>query len=308
MAFFKFRFPGQDDQAHHNNDSPHESLEALRKRVKHRLIGSGVLVLIAVIGFPLVFDTQPRPVGLDIPIDIPDKSKTAVNVAPAPLKSDKKSALVDKNSDQGVSTSNSQVSNKGSDLTTGSSEPKSSPSNPVTATAAIVGSQGAAAPQAVSSAASPATAPPPVPLSVPAPSKTSVGPSSGPNANSTPPSRSSDLKNTPVNARAALDAKEEIVPTAKTQPSNNKSTASEAPAVQKEDRFVIQVGAYSDEQKVKEIREKLEKAGLHTYTQVVEKDGRKIRIRIGPFTSKEDANRQLQKVKSLNLQPNLLTL
>ena len=94
----------------------------------------------------------------------------------------------------------------------------------------------------------------------------------------------------------------------KTQATSAKSPNSESASNQKDERFVIQVGAYSDEQKVKEIREKLEKAGLHTYTQVVEKDGKKIRIRIGPFTSKEDANRQLQKVKNLNLQPNLLTL
>jgi DedD protein len=105
-----------------------------------------------------------------------------------------------------------------------------------------------------------------------------------------------------------LDAKEEIVSSSKSSSVGAKSSSSETSASQKEDRFVIQVGAYSDEQKVKDIREKLEKAGLHTYTQTVEKDGKKTRIRIGPFTSKDEANRQLQKVRSLNLQPNLLTL
>jgi DedD protein len=105
-----------------------------------------------------------------------------------------------------------------------------------------------------------------------------------------------------------LDVKEEIVSSSKPQATPSKSTSSDSSSVQKEDRYIIQVGAYTDEQKVRDIREKLEKAGLHTYTQVVEKDGKKIRIRIGPFSSKEDANRQLQKVRSLNLQPNLLTL
>jgi DedD protein len=31
--------------------------------------------LVGVIGFPLLFDTQPRPIAVDIPIEIPDKAK-----------------------------------------------------------------------------------------------------------------------------------------------------------------------------------------------------------------------------------------
>lgn len=307
MAFFKFRFPGQDDQAHHNNDSPHESLEALRKRVKHRLIGSGVLVLIAVIGFPLVFDTQPRPVGLDIPIDIPDKAKTAANVAPTPLKSDKRAILVDKNQDQGNDSSSSQNPSKGADLA------KSSQDNVVAGSSSNASGSAGATPLAPSPSALATPTPVTAPAQTSTPSALTASGSSKSSANSpanasSASSRSSESKSAPVNTRATLDAKEEIVPPSKTQSSNSKTTSSETTSTQKDDRFVIQVGAYSDEQKVKEIREKLEKAGLHTYTQVVEKDGKKIRIRIGPFTSKEDANRQLQKVKSLNLQPNLLTL
>ena len=274
MAFFKFRFPGHDEQAHHANDTPHESLEALRKRVKHRLIGSGVLVLIAVIGFPLVFDTQPRPVGLDVPIDIPDKTKTPVNVAPTPLKSDKKSVASEKS--QAVESANAPHAE-----------------NSVKALPEPVAS---ALPVPVPSAAQ---------VQAPAPASSSTQKSTPSNA-ATP--RTTEVKNAQVSARTTLDAKEEIVSSSKSQSAGAKSTSSEASSSQKEDRFVIQVGAYSDEQKVKDIREKLEKAGLHTYTQVVDKDGKKIRIRIGPFTSKEEANRQLQKVRSLNLQPNLLTL
>ena len=47
----------------------------MRRRARHRLIGAGVLVLIGVVGFPLLFDTQPRPVAVDIPIEIPDRNK-----------------------------------------------------------------------------------------------------------------------------------------------------------------------------------------------------------------------------------------
>ena len=73
MAFFKFR-KGGEDQA--STVPQPESVEVMRKRAKHRLIGAVVLVLAGVIGFPLLVDKQPRPVAVDIPIEIPDKNKT----------------------------------------------------------------------------------------------------------------------------------------------------------------------------------------------------------------------------------------
>ena len=72
MAFFKFRSSDPEAQA---PASAAESLDVLRQRARQRLVGAAALVVAGVIGFPLVFDTQPRPVALDIPIDIPDKDK-----------------------------------------------------------------------------------------------------------------------------------------------------------------------------------------------------------------------------------------
>ena len=72
MAFFKFRKGGDE----HATPAPApESLEAMRRRARHRLIGASVLVLVGVVGFPLLFDSQPRPIAVDIPIEIPDKTK-----------------------------------------------------------------------------------------------------------------------------------------------------------------------------------------------------------------------------------------
>lgn len=79
MAFFKFR-KGGDDQT--TAAAPPESIEALRKRARHRLIGTAILVLIGVIGFPLLVDKQPRPIEVNIPIEIPDKDKVKPLVAP----------------------------------------------------------------------------------------------------------------------------------------------------------------------------------------------------------------------------------
>jgi DedD protein len=55
------------------------SIEEVRRRARHRLIGAAVLVLLGVIGFSLLFDTQPRSLPVDIPIVIPSKGP-----APAP--------------------------------------------------------------------------------------------------------------------------------------------------------------------------------------------------------------------------------
>src|SRR6185436_2444261 len=78
MALFKFRKAADEAPP-----SPRqaESVEAMRRRARHRLIGAVVLILVGVIGFPLLFDTQPRPIAVDIPIEIPDRNK----VKPLPL-------------------------------------------------------------------------------------------------------------------------------------------------------------------------------------------------------------------------------
>src|SRR5215218_593753 len=72
MALFKLRKKVDEPVA---AASPAESIEAMRRRARHRLVGAVVLVLAGVIGFPLLFDTQPRPVAVDIPIEIPDRNK-----------------------------------------------------------------------------------------------------------------------------------------------------------------------------------------------------------------------------------------
>ena len=50
-------------------------------------------------------------------------------------------------------------------------------------------------------------------------------------------------------------------------------------------------------------------AGLKTYTQVLEtKDGRRIRVRVGPFAGKSEADKAAEKIKKLNLPAATLSL
>ena len=51
--------------------APADAVQQARTRARQRLIGAVVLLAIGIIGFPLVFETQPRPIPVDVPIEIP---------------------------------------------------------------------------------------------------------------------------------------------------------------------------------------------------------------------------------------------
>jgi len=72
---------------------------------------------------------------------------------------------------------------------------------------------------------------------------------------------------------------------------------------------VVQVGSFAEETRAREARAKLERAGLKNYTQAVEtKEGKRIRVRAGPFASKAEAERAAEKIKKLDLPASVLSL
>lgn len=252
MAFFKFRLPGQATSEPQGNtsNSPAESVDAMRRRARHRLIGASVLVVLGVVGFPVLFDTQPRPVAVDIAVDIPDRAtaKPLVDTStPKPL-----------SASAGLDAKEEVVDTK--------AEAKPEAKVEVKPEVAVAGVAGAAAVAAVVPKA--AAKPEPVKAE--------------------------------VKAEAKTDAKTDAKPEAKAaKPADSKDAG----------RFVVQAGTFSDEAKLREVRSKLEKAGISTYTQVIEgKDGRRVRVRVGPFTSRDEADKVARKIKQLSLQPQVLTL
>ena len=253
MAFFKFRKSNDETSA-----APllPDSLEAMRRRAKYRLIGSAVLVLIGVVGFPLLFDKQPRPISVDMPIDIPDRNKAK----PLPLPAT--AAVV-------------------------------APVAPVSASAIIEEKQ---LPEAASIAQ---VAPKLV-------AKTEAAP-----AHKLPEKAAEKHADKPVVAAPPAAATK---PVAKVDESEKVKALLNGQGIDKATeavvgRYVVQVGAFSDPAKAREARLKLEHAGLKTYTHVAEtKDGSRIRVRVGPFTSKAEADKAAQKVKALKLAAAVLTL
>ena len=61
-----------------------DAVAAARTRARRRLIGAAVLLGIGVVGFPLLFETQPRPVPVNIPIEIPRKEGAPALAPPGP--------------------------------------------------------------------------------------------------------------------------------------------------------------------------------------------------------------------------------
>jgi DedD protein len=254
MAFFKSRKAGDDAGA---SPRQSESIEAMRRRARHRLIGAAVLVLAGVIGFPLLFDTQPRPVAVDIPIEIPDRTKV-------------KPLAVPRAEAQGP-------------VTVASAAPP--------AVVAAVPAAPVALPKAEDKpAAVPEPAPAPVAVAKPQP-KAEPRPEPKAVAKAEPVKAASPDDG--AKARALLEGK----------------PPAESGAATAEGRFVVQVGAYADPAKARETRLRVEKAGLKTYTHVAEtKDGKRIRVRVGPFANRSEADKAAEKIKGLDLPAAILTL
>ena len=73
---------------------------------------------------------------------------------------------------------------------------------------------------------------------------------------------------------------------------------------------MVQVGAWTDAARLREVRRKLEAAGFKTYTQEArDKDGKPTtRVRIGPFASQDEARKAGDTIKKMNLPVGILKL
>lgn len=276
MAFFKFR-KGGDEQP--TPPTVSESVEAMRRRARHRLVGAAVLVLIGVVGFPLLFDSQPRPIAVDIPIEIPDKGKVRPLGAPAlPAATQASGVVIEEREESAPATA-------------AASQPK----------VALAETKVAAAkPEAKPESKAETKADAKVPTKAEAKPETKPAEKiiTEKAAEAQPAGKSADA----AKAQALLDGK--AAPEAKaTDKKAEKKPAADA------GRFVVQVGAYNEHAKLQEARSKVEKAGFKTYTQVVgAKDSQRTRVRIGPFASKAEAQKAADKLKKLNLPAAILEL
>jgi DedD protein len=74
-------------------------------------------------------------------------------------------------------------------------------------------------------------------------------------------------------------------------------------------RYVVQIGAFSDVPAAREVRLKAERAGVKTYTQeVTVNGGKRIRVRVGPYGNKADADKAVDTLRKAGMTSALLTL
>ncbi|MDO8902947.1 SPOR domain-containing protein [Hydrogenophaga sp.] len=233
---------------------PPQSIEAVRRRARHRLIGASILVLVGVVGFSLLFDTQPRPIAVDIPIEIPSKA------APLAPEAGARTAVAEP---AATSLRNSVEASERAQEEPVAAAPVQAPApaaRPVTAAVTAP----ADPPRVLAPAPAPAPAPPP------------------------------DVPSIARNAAPVPSA-----PAAALVGSDGSATV----------RLVVQVGAFAEPARAREVRQKIEAAGLKTYTHVAEtSEGPRIRVRLGPFSSQAEADRVAARVKALGYPARILTL
>ena len=219
-----------------------------RTRARQRLAGAGVLLVIGVVGFPILFETQPRPLPMDTPI-LQTRSEPLATEKPAPPPRPTAAALPAlPPADAGVEAAPAAPTSK-PEVSAASSAPTSSPaSSPTNVPASLPGRAPARAPAAAAAL----------------------------------------LVAAPLPAAAA---------------------GSEPAAASTANRFVVQVGAFTDANALREVRQRVEKLGFKTYTQVIESDaGARTRVRIGPYATREEADAASTKLKRAGLTPNVLAL
>ena len=332
MAFFKFRQRGQPQpeptrgRGRKNEPAapgPQETIDTLRRRARHRLIGAAVLVGLAIIGFPLLFDTQPRPVAVNAPITIPDKDKVAPLRTPDPVPA--AASLGER--EEMVSGA---VAPRGGERTASASAAAVAPARRASAEKPAAPTRDARPDAAAADARAKAEEAARLKAEEAARAKAAQAKREE-QAKAAQARRDDDRSQAQTDAQAkreeAARAKREQEARAKREselrakreeaararavlegrgtPSADKPAAADA----KGGRFIVQVGAFADDSAVREARQKAERAGVKTYTQTVETSaGKRTRVRAGPFSSREDADKAAGALKKAGLGGSVLSL
>lgn len=291
-----------------------ESVESMRRRARHRLIGAAVLVAAGVVGFPLLFDTQPRPVAKDVPIELPERSApkpadaAAVAVAPA----------------VGASASGAGFAVAPPPARSGAA---STTRDPVVAVKPVPSGADTKKPESVLQAES---APEPDPSTDRTRKSAAEAIAKAEKAAEKTPERAAEKSRPPErepaksNAAAALverpgpkppsrdelriaKLEESARARALLQGKNEKEAAAAAASVGR--RYVVQIGAFSEPERARSARAKAERAGIKTFMQET-KIGSDTwtRVRVGPFATRAEADDAASKLKGVSLPASVLTM
>ena len=250
-----------------------------KKRARRRLIGAVALVLAAVIGLPMVLDSEPKPNADDISIQIPskDKAPALVEHAGQPASSTASAAVMPSKSKTLVLDPVEEIIvsplNATSDAPVKSVAPNSKSE------------------QKLESPKSEAT----FDTKSATPATKSTAKASNPVATPESPTKvqnKSEAADEAARALSILEGKTAVKPAAK-----EKATSS----------YIVQVAALATQEKVNELQNTLKAANIKSYSQkVVTVSGQVTRIRVGPFDSKDEAEKMQAKLEKIGLSGKLV--
>ncbi|MBA2351421.1 MAG: SPOR domain-containing protein [Burkholderiales bacterium] len=233
----------------------------LRKRARRRLIGAVALVLLAILVLPLVLDHEPAPLAPDVAV-IADRKSAAE-------KSDFSSKVMP---------------------VPPSGPPAESSESPAPMPAPVPAVEKPAAVSAPKSSA-------PGPVVSPAESEPIEG--REPEKTGSPPRPASRKETDTAKLDKAEKSTEEPKPAARAADAKPKKTSPAVAAkVQRNDTFAIQLESFANAANARQLQEKLAANGVKSYTEVVEtRQGKRTRVRVGPFATREAAEQALGKLK-----------
>lgn len=255
-----------------------------KKRARRRLVGAVALVLAVVIGLPMVLDSEQKPLAEDIAIQIPskDKSSTSTSASKQITQSPPiESATIDASTtldptEEVIDTPiTAIVPAKVPPVVAAKSQPVV-PVKPVgTVKAPAVDKPAVVVAEKVEPKVEPKVDHKPV-----------VSKTPEIKVSEKPPEKTVDEVDESARARAILEGRFQAKPVAEKKPM----------------KFTVQVAALASTEKVNELQDRLKNAGIRSYTQkVATASGERIRIRVGPFASKEEADKARAQLSALGL-------
>jgi len=247
-----------------------DSVETIRRQAQYRLAGAAMLVSVAVVSFSLLFDTEPRTLGVEMPIAIPTKDKVqpvvGKQVAQAEAKSGAPSSegVIDEDSAEASAQAAAKLAAQAAQAAQVVQAAQASQEKQA---AAKLAADKAVAEQAAKQQVAQVTA----------------------NAENT--RAQSILDGNAASAAPAASAK----PPRFDYPDDGR-------------RRVIQVGAFVENSRARALRQRLLRNGIETLVNVATVKGeRLIRIRVGPFTKAAELQTYIDKIKALGLDARVLT-
>ena len=243
-----------------------------KRRARRRLIGATALVLAAIIGLPMIFDSEPKPFSDEIAIQIPARD------APA--------------------TRQSAPSLPPLELSPPTNRVVEKPSAPIAPDAPIATLPepkiDTPAPVVKNNVAEPVQAEKEV--------KKEVAPKEAAKENTKEIAKEKAKEKSKDKADDKSNNKvSNKTDSAKQSESKNTKSNRDLPI-----RYVLQVAAVESKAKAEDMQEKLKKAGIKSYSQKISTNaGDRIRIRVGPFVNKEEAEKMRARLRKLGLNGSL---